>query len=143
MPLTNCVRCDKLFNKETSPVCGVCQEGEDADHDTIRGILEENPHLNAEQVAELTGVHIDCVLRMIDGGKISTLSDVDLEGIKCGRCGKPAISATKRLCESCLGKLNEEAAKARKKVQLGDKRSVEVGGHARMSVRKDLDSKRR
>lgn len=143
MPLTKCPRCDKLFNKEASPVCTACQESEDTDHDLIRDTLEENPDLNAEQVSELTGVGIDCVLRMIDEGKIVAASAGELEEIKCGRCGKPAISATKRLCQACLDKLNQEVAAAQKSIKLGDKKDVEVGGYSGMTVREDIQDKHR
>jgi len=98
-------------------------------------VLEKAPGLNAEELAEKSGVSFECVLRMLEQGRISspTLS----EPIKCGRCGAPAISLTKKLCASCLQKLNQQMVDAKRSIQLAEKKPVEPG------VRKTLDDKRR
>lgn len=84
MPLTKCVRCDKLFNKTANPICPQCVPTEDEDHQLVRDCMEENPEVNAEMVSEMTGVDINCVLRMIDSGSISAVS-LTGESVKCGQ----------------------------------------------------------
>lgn len=140
MPLSKCVRCEKLFNKSTSPVCPQCMPDETADMDLVRECMDQNPEVNAEMVAEMTGVDMKCVLRMIDAGSISNVS---LSGAdtKCGQCGAPAISASKKLCQSCLEKLNQKMMQARKGIQMEQKKKIQVGEFS--SVRQQLDNKRK
>lgn len=138
MPLAKCVRCKKMFNKEASAVCGTCQPEEDADHEKVRHAIAQTPSLNAEQVADLTKVDLACVKRMLDAGMI--VAAATLEGIVCGMCGAPAISASKRLCQACLDKLNMQMAKARSEIRLGSQKTPEIGG---ASVRQAFDTKRR
>ena len=140
MPLAKCVRCETLFNKIQSSVCGTCSEAEDDDFEMIRKTLEDNPEMNAEGIAEVSGVEIACVLRMMDSGAIAKISYG--EAVKCGRCGAPAISSTKKLCQSCLEKLNREVSDAQKGIKLGDKKKVELGEYS-ASARDMLDKKRR
>ncbi|PCJ67067.1 MAG: hypothetical protein COA73_00165 [Candidatus Hydrogenedentota bacterium] len=139
MPLTKCVRCEKLFNKVNGPVCSVCMPTEETDFDTIRSTIEDNPDINAETVSELSGVSVACVLRMMDSGLISNISLGDK--VKCGQCGAPAISPTKKLCQNCLESLNRKMLDARKSIQLNQKKKVESGGYN--SVRELIDAKKR
>lgn len=141
MPLAKCPRCTKMFNKAHNLVCPACQTQEDADAELIRGSLEENPNLNAEQVSELTGVDIQVVLRLVEQGAIMNVTALEGEKIRCGRCGAPAISASKRLCQGCLEKLNSEVAIAQRNVRLGERKKVEVDTF-HDNVRQALENKR-
>ena len=87
MALAACPRCKKIFDKARSAVCSRCQDSEDDDFDKIRAVLDRNPNLNAEQVAEEASVSVDCVMRMLAEGLISNVNLT--EQIKCGRCGGP------------------------------------------------------
>jgi predicted amidophosphoribosyltransferase len=140
MPLAKCVRCKKLFNKEVSPVCGECQEAETADHEKIRALIDRHPNLSAEQVASKAGVDIECVLRMVDQGRLTNTAS--LHGVKCGGCGAPAISFAKKLCQQCLDKLNSEVAKAQSNIRLPEKRQAQVGEFL-PNTRKSFEQKRR
>jgi len=133
MPLTTCPRCKKLFDKVHTAVCTRCQSEEDRDYDRIRAVLDRSPNLNAEQVAAEAEVDVQCVVRMLEEGLITNVNLA--EKVKCGRCGAPAISMNKRLCQSCLEKLNTEVAAAQSKIKLKDKKDVQVGEylHARRS----------
>ncbi len=140
MPITKCVRCEKLFNKTTVPICPQCVPDEDADVERIRECLDQNPDVNAEMVSEMTGVDIKCVVRMIDLGVLSNVS-ISGTGVKCGQCGAPAISPSKKLCQACLEKLNQKMIQARKTIQFDQKKKVQVGDFS--SVRQSLDDKRK
>ena len=139
MPLAKCVRCKKMFNKEDSPICSACRPDEDADFERVRAAIERNPGLNAEEVAEETKVELSCVKRMLDAGVLSTVTEVDGR-IVCGMCGAPAISASKRLCQDCLAKLNMQMAKAQSKIRLDARKDPEIGSS---TVHQVFDSKRR
>ena len=139
MPLATCPRCKTLFQKEGGhSVCPKCVEGEDADYEKVREALEETPSQSAEQVSEETGVDLNCVLRLLDSGRIETTA-ANI-GVRCGRCGAPAISISKRLCEACLQKLNAKLAAEQSKIRLPKKKSVEVG--TALNVPDSLDAKR-
>lgn len=139
MPLAKCIRCSKMFNKQQSPVCSGCQSDEDADQTKVREVIDRSPELNAEQVAEEAGVDIAVVRRMLQEGVI--VSTALTGNVQCGRCGAPAISASKKLCQACLEKLNIEVAKAQADIKLTGKKRVEIGEYD-MNVRKTLDQKR-
>lgn len=108
--LSTCARCNKLFNKILTEVCNNCQPDEDADFSRIQDVLSRGKHLNAEDVAEKAEVGVDCVLRMLREGRIEHV-DHD-SAATCGRCGAPAISNAKRLCQRCLVNLDRECAQA-------------------------------
>jgi ribosomal protein L37E len=125
MALASCQRCKKLFEKIHGPVCPNCEDLEDEDYEKIRQALVDHPNSSAEQLAEVTGVTIDCVMRLLAQGRIETTEAN--KGVKCGRCGAPAISVSKRLCESCLQKLNAELARQQGKLKLPKKKNLVVG----------------
>ena len=139
MALAACPRCKKIFDKARSAVCTRCQDAEDDDFDKIRTVLDRNPNLNAEQVAEEGQVTVDCVMRMIAEGLIANVNLAEL--IKCGRCGAPAISQSKKLCQACLEELNTEMAQAQSKIKIGQKKKVQVGEY--LHARRALEEKRR
>jgi len=139
MALTSCPRCKKLFDKIDSAVCARCQPDEDADYEKIRAVLDKAPELNADQVAETADVTVQCVMRMLDEGLIANVNLT--ENIKCGRCGAPAISLSKKLCQACLDKLNAEVAAATSQIKLKEKRQIQIGDY--LKARKAFEDKRR
>ena len=110
MSLAKCARCKKLFGRIASRVCPACQAAEDADYAKIHNVIAKNPGMKAEAVAITAGVDLECVLRMLDEGRLGVVEVT--EKPKCGRCGAPAISHLKRLCEHCLAELDRECAEA-------------------------------
>lgn len=125
MALASCQRCKKLFEKFRSPICPSCEDLEEEDYEKVRQALADHPNSSAEQLSEISGVAIDCVLRLLAQGRIQTTA-ANL-GVKCGRCGAPAISVSKKLCESCLQKLNAQLAQQQGKIKLPKKKAVEMG----------------
>ncbi|GMV92695.1 MAG: hypothetical protein KJ060_05815 [Candidatus Hydrogenedentes bacterium] len=125
MALASCQRCKKLFEKVRSSICPNCEDLEEDDYEKIRQALVEHPNSTAEQLSDETGVSIECVLRLLAQGRIET--SAANKGVKCGRCGAPAISVSKKLCEACLQKLNAELAQQQGKIKLPKKKQLEVG----------------
>ncbi len=140
MPLASCPRCKSMFSKGRVAVCAKCEPEEAADFEKIREVLEKIPHLNAEEAAEEAGISRDCVLRMLDQGLVQNVT-VN-ERVKCGRCGAPAISISKRLCQACLEKLNVELAMEQSKIKLPPKKTAQLG-EVMMNVRKTIEGKRK
>ena len=111
MGLTNCARCKRLFqNAGGGLLCPDCLAHDQKDFEAVNKALRDNPEQSVPQLAEATGVSERKILRFLEEGRI--LSDAVKHDVKCGRCGKPAISVTLRLCESCSEELARESAKA-------------------------------
>ncbi len=138
MPLSKCPRCKKIFDKVSSAVCVNCQKDEDSDFDKIRSVLDRTPNLKAEEVAQEAQVSVQCVLRMLQEGLISNAT---ISNVKCGRCGAPAISMNKKLCQVCLDKLNAEVAAQQMRIKLDGKKSTQVGEY--MHAKRNFEEKRR
>ena len=111
MPLAKCVRCAKLFDRAQILVCSACAPDEERDRELVRDALTKHGKLNAEEICELTGVDRKCVERMLDEGVIA--DQKTSSEFKCGHCGKPAISAAKRICQACLAKMNRTIQEAK------------------------------
>lgn len=143
MPLAKCVRCKKIFSKISSAVCPNCQPDEDADFAKIHNAIVKFPGAKAEEIASMAGVEVECVLRMLSEGRLR-YSDVGDEAT-CGRCGAPAISMAKRLCERCLVEMDRECAEAMRELKK-DFDYVGASGKGSSSVlgekRAELESKR-
>lgn len=136
MPLSSCVRCKKIFNKTDSPVCVDCQPEEDGDRKKVEELVAQDSSLTVEQVSKLAEVEVAVVSRMMKEGAVATVA---VGSVTCGRCGAPAISVTKRLCQSCLDKLNAEMLQAQSDIQASKDRVRRSGGN----VRSEFDQKRR
>lgn len=104
--ITHCARCRDLFVKIRFDVCEKCIDEEEEDYQRIHDVLAEDASQSTEAVALLAGVDVACVLRMLDRGLI--VNDHIAREFKCGRCGETAISATQKLCRSCLHNLDRE-----------------------------------
>ena len=91
MPLANCARCRKMFNKVSTPICPECLPEEEADIQKVREVIEREPNLTTERAAELADVDVGVVNRMVEVGVIARVQPG--EKVYCGKCGAPAISA--------------------------------------------------
>ncbi len=140
MPLASCGRCGKMFNKVTANVCAGCVEAEESDYEKIRDVIALNENMNAEQVAEAAEVDVAVVRRIIGEGRVAMVSLG--EAPKCGKCGAPAISITKKLCQACLERLNAEVSKAQSQIKLDKKKDVQIGAYDN-SARKAFEAKRK
>jgi ribosomal protein L37E len=76
--------------------------------------------------------------------EMGELTNVGLgEQPRCGRCGAPAISVSKKLCQGCLEKLNAEMAQAQRTIKLKDKPQARIGEYDnKLTVVKTLEQKR-
>lgn len=140
MPLAKCVRCNNLFDKRDTSVCPACAKEEEMDFEKVREVVEDHPDMSAEAVAELSDVGLQVVMRILDQGLVTNTALIGGE-VTCGRCGAPAISASKKLCNACLEKLNQNVLKQKRDLTIEYKKPVEVGGAS--SVREMIEQKRR
>lgn len=137
MSLAKCPRCKNLFNKSSTLICMGCAPDEEADYEKIKECLRNNSELSPEAISEQTGVDLECVMRMVEQGLVS--SGESGGHAKCGRCGAPAISASKRLCSNCLEDLNRQMTQQRKEIQLAPRKPAPGSQHR--SVRQTLEAR--
>lgn len=137
MQLDTCKRCGKLYTRVHTPICSLCIGEEEADYDRIRNTLAREPGLTVEKVAEKAEVDHGCVVRMLDAGRLENTAVRDY--VPCGRCGAPAISKSKRLCEKCLIELDQECAQTMR--ELREKKPGE-SVHRDLSVHETVELKR-
>jgi len=136
--ISKCPRCKKMFTKSGHQlVCPVCEPLELADYEKVSDVLAQHPGMGMEAVAALAGVSTAVVLRMLDSGRLEKQDQE--QQYACGRCGKPAISKSKRLCQACLMKLDQEWAETIRSMRetLNPKPGVRIS-----DVHESLESRR-
>lgn len=114
-----------MFDKGKTAICPACLPVEEADYEKVRQGLQDHPEMNAEDLAASVGVDMKCIMRFLDDGRIETTAAN--AAVVCGRCGAPAISISKRLCKSCLNRLDAELTTQVSQISLGKKKNMEVG----------------
>jgi hypothetical protein len=102
---------------------------EEAEYALINEVLVTQPGLDPDALAEEAGVKLACVLRMLKSGRLQSLNEMEVP--QCGRCGAPAISHSKKLCNTCLGNLDQECADAMREMRetLSNKRALKGTPH--------------
>jgi ribosomal protein L37E len=141
MPLASCPRCSKTFMKEKDRVvCEKCVDAEEADYERVQNYVSQNPDCSPAQVAEGTGIRFEVVMRVVGAGRVAQVDRS--EAVRCGRCGAPAISLAKKLCETCLAELNSELARHKSLIKLPPKKwtNIESG---QSTVRQRIDEYRK
>lgn len=137
MPLTNCPRCDRMFDQRPGhDVCDNCVPAEDVDMERISQFVSNNPDVSPADVASALTIDYQIVMRAVNAGRVAQVAN--LEAVRCGRCGAPAISHSKKLCENCLAELNAQLARERNNMNVPSK-SSRGGGKG---IRDDIKKKR-
>jgi len=126
MALTNCERCNRVFNKLSSSLCPACVEEEEKDFHVVNEALRARPDQTIEELAETTGVSKKTILRLLKDERIA--SNANVVGVTCGKCGAPAISRSVRLCHKCAGQMARTVARACSDVQAGAQASDKEEG---------------
>ena len=110
MPIAQCPRCKGVFNKISALVCPKCQAPEEEDYERIRELMADHEERTVQELAEAADTDRGTVMRMLELGLISDIRD---ETFKCGRCGAPAISAARKLCQGCLSELDRKVSQVK------------------------------
>ncbi|MCL6517454.1 TIGR03826 family flagellar region protein [Alicyclobacillus sp.] len=121
MPIANCKRCGRLFNKIRRDICPACVAEEDKAFDIVRQYLREHRDATMAQVSEETGVGVDLIISMIQDGRLMLRDNPNLH-YPCERCGKPTRAG--RFCPACTKELSAglgaAARELRKKAEQTD-----------------------
>jgi len=101
MPLDNCVRCGKLFNRLSRPICPDCAGEEERQANVVMGFLKDNPNATIEETSESTGVDSQVILRLIRDDRLRATAACSLPR-NCKACGAPIDAG--QYCGQCLRK---------------------------------------
>jgi flagellar operon protein (TIGR03826 family) len=114
MPIANCKRCGRIFNRVRRDICPVCVAEEDKAFDKVRAYLREHRYASLPETSEATGVDIDLITEMIKSGRL-ILRDNPNFTYACERCGAP--TQVGRYCQACSAELSRMYARARDELQ--------------------------
>lgn len=107
--IRNCPRCGKIFNYMSNPICGRCIEDEEDEFKRVKGYVYDNPGANMFEVAEITEVSIEKIMRFLREERLEISGGDGNVVLECERCGR-AIK-TGRFCEPCKDNLQTEFKK--------------------------------
>ncbi|QSO48137.1 TIGR03826 family flagellar region protein [Alicyclobacillus mengziensis] len=114
MPIANCKRCQRIFNKTRRDICPDCIAEEDAAFVAVRAYLREHKDATMAQVTEDTEVEIGIIISLIQDGRLILRDNPNLT-YPCARCGAPTQAG--RYCADCAKELTHELSVARTRLQ--------------------------
>ena len=104
MPLGNCARCGKLFNRLSRPICPDCAREEERRAGVVMDFLKDNPSATIEEISESTGVDSQVILRLIHDDRLRATTACSLPR-SCKACGAPID--TGQYCGHCLRRFGQ------------------------------------
>lgn len=105
MPIANCKRCGRIYNRISRDICPACIKQEDEMLIEIRRYLKQHSEASITDVSEGTGVEYTILVEMIRDGRLMIHNHPNLK-YPCERCGMPTQSG--RLCAKCAKELAQE-----------------------------------
>lgn len=103
MPITNCRRCGRVYNRIGRDLCPECVKDEDEAYKVVRPYLRQHPNTHMTQLSEDTGVSEDLIVEMIRDGRL-ILSNHSNLFYSCERCGGPTQSG--KYCPACAEEMS-------------------------------------
>ncbi len=106
---SKCPECGAVFPRilDRNPLCDECREIEHAEIDRIEKALERDPMLAADQLAEVTGLPLDVVVRRMPSA-IVEVPEESLPEVPCTRCQKRLADPGGVHCFDCRMELLDE-----------------------------------
>jgi len=104
MNVKNCPVCGKMYVvSNSSGMCDVCREAEEAGFMEIKEFIEKNNSATMGEISDATGVSVKRILGYVREGRLMATPTMSNE-IACKSCNGPVISGN--FCEDCTLKLN-------------------------------------
>lgn len=107
MPLDNCARCGKLFNRLSRPICPDCAREEERQVGVVMDFLKDNPSATIEEISQSTGVDSQIILRLIRDYRLRATGGYSVPR-NCKACGAPIDAG--QYCGHCLRKFSQALA---------------------------------
>lgn len=102
MPVANCKRCGRIYNRVRRDICSACIKEEDEIYLLVREFLRQHPDASMGDVLDNTGVELETLVEMIQDGRLIISNNPNLL-YSCERCGNDTQSG--RYCVQCTKEL--------------------------------------
>ncbi len=96
--LRNCPVCGKVFVKINRNLCPDCIDKEEQEFEEVRKYLKDNPGASVMEIAEVTSVDENKILKWMREGRIDVTFTGGV-GLNCKRCGVQITAGN--LCAKC------------------------------------------
>jgi len=134
MSVSNCIKCNKVFQRTQSPLCSDCLG---ATKDVAFGVIDfvvANPGLTVEEVAQQCRLPLKEMEELLFSGRLGTASAYIM--FKCKSCHKKMSARLRKgqFCPDCAGKIEtkvsqlerEAAAQREKERPVSIKRPLDI-----------------
>lgn len=133
MPLSNCPRCKRVFNKLSGvTLCDACRQREEEDFELCYQFLRKTPNATIQEVSDGTDVEPS---RIRDFYRTGRLISGDA-GYPCEKCGGPTHRGV--YCDKCVGAMRSALGAPPKEDFLAPKPGEAQDGSARRSFNHEL-----
>ncbi|HBS58179.1 MAG: hypothetical protein AAGU23_03995 [Bacillota bacterium] len=105
MPLANCIKCGKLYNKILHDLCPACIAEMEQDFEKVYAFLKENGPTHIDVIHEETGVEKKLIMKFLAEGRFEGVT----VSYKCESCGASINKG--KLCAKCTEDLNAQIQK--------------------------------
>lgn len=130
LPISNCKRCDRIFNRIRRDICQACIAEEDKAFQTVRDFLKLHKDASMTDVQDGTGVDMELIIEMIQDGRLILRDNPNL-AYGCERCGSQTQSG--RYCAKCTKELSNAltAAATELRQKNAEQNALGKGFHSR------------
>lgn len=128
MPIANCKRCGRIYNKVGREICPACTHEQDEVFHKVRDYLKQHNNASMSDVVRDLGVDLEDVVELIQDGRL-ILRDNPNMGYPCERCGGQTRAG--RFCAKCASELAAELETARTGLLQNKQEKRGTGFHTR------------
>ena len=108
MPVANCPKCGKVFQKTLNSLCPGCHQSAIGQTGLVCQFLQGHPRRTLQEIASGCSVPIQDVETMLYSGKLGSVAHLII--FHCQSCSQliPAMGANGRFCLNCAQKLENK-----------------------------------
>lgn len=109
MPIANCAKCSKVFQRTSNPVCVECQQASASQISLVYRFLQNNPRVTLDEIAKYCKMAYKELEEMFLAGKLGTAAHSII--YPCQRCNCPMTATMRRgrFCINCAEKIGSQA----------------------------------
>lgn len=122
MPIANCPKCQKVFQRAMNLLCPTCHQASLGQANRVCQFIERHPHRTLEEIANACEIPLKDLEALLYSGKLGALIQQII--VHCQSCNNliAPLGTTGRFCASCTHKLENKTGVLSKTAPL-DKQS--------------------
>lgn len=109
MPLDNCKRCGRLFQKTNHPVCSGCYTFEQNQNMEIYRYIQENPGVTLDELADRFHMPLKEIETLIFSGALGTANQLVKSYCALCKCEMSQVNRVGHFCYKCNNSFEKEA----------------------------------